>query len=281
VLSFALALSASLVWGVADFGAAVRARTLSPIAVAAIAQLFGAVLLGVLLLVVPDPFPGWGIWVPAAIAGVLGAVAHPVFYRALSIGPIGVVAPILAMTAAGPVLWGIFAAGETPTVLQVAGLALAILGVVLVSRQKRDAEVTTSRYAAIPYAVLAIVLSSGMFIALDAASEQSGLWGVSAQRTIGLPILLVAAAILLRGTRPFGRGNLLAVAPIGLADTAALIAFGYAAQLGDLSLVIVLSSLYPVVTILLARFMLGEHLALIQRLGAVVAFAGVLAIVLG
>jgi len=281
VLSFALALSASLVWGVADFGAALRARTLSPIAVAAIAQLFGAVLLGVLLLVVPDPFPGWGIWVPAAIAGVLGAVAHPVFYRALSIGPIGVVAPILAMAAAGPVLWGIFAAGETPTVLQVGGLGLAILGVVLVSRQKHDAEVTTSRYAAIPLALLAIVLSSGMFIALDAASEQSGLWGVSAQRTIGLPILLLGAAILLRGTRPFGRGNLLAVAPIGLADTAALVAFGYAAQLGDLSLVIVLSSLYPVVTILLARFILGEHLALIQRLGAVVAFAGVLAIVLG
>jgi drug/metabolite transporter (DMT)-like permease len=281
VLSFALALSASLVWGVADFAAAVRARTLSPIAVAAIAQLFGAVLLGVLLLVVPDPFPGWGIWVPAAIAGVLGAVAHPVFYRALSIGPIGVVAPILAMAAAGPVLWGIFAAGETPTLVQVAGLGLAILGVVLVSRQKHVAEATTSRYAAIPLALLAIVLSSGMFIALDAASEQSGLWGVSAQRTIGLPILLVAAAVLLRGTRPFGRGNLLAVAPIGLADTAALLAFGYAAQFGDLSLVIVLSSLYPVVTILLARFILGEHLALIQRLGAVVAFAGVLAIVLG
>jgi len=281
VLSFALALSASLVWGVADFGAAVRARTLSPIAVAGIAQLFGAFLLGALLLLLPDPFPGWGIWVPAAIAGVLGAIAHPVFYRALSIGPIGVVAPILATAAAGPVLWGIFAAGETPTLLQVGGLALAILGVVLVSRQRHDAEATTGRYRAIPLALLAIVLSSGMFIALDAATEQSGLWGVSAQRTIGLPILLVACAVLLRGTRPFGAGNLKAIAPIGLADTGALLAFGYAAQLGDLSLVIVLSSLYPVVTILLARFMLGEHLALIQRLGAVVAFAGVLAIVLG
>jgi drug/metabolite transporter (DMT)-like permease len=281
VLSFALALTASVVWGVADFGAAVRARTVSPIAVAAIVQLAGAALLVVLLLVAPEPFPGWGVWVPAAIAGVLGAAAFPMFYRALAIGPIGVAAPILAMGAVGPVLWGIFAAGETPTPVQVVGLGVATAGVVMVSRQPHTPQVTVRRYAAIPSALIAIVLMSGMFIALDAASEQSGLWGVSAQRSVSLPILLIVATFLLRGTRPFGRRNLLALAPIGIADTAALLAFGYAAQLGDLSLVIVLSSLYPVVTILLARFILGEQLALIQRLGAIVAFVGVIAIVLG
>lgn len=281
MLSFALALTASVVWGVADFGGAIRARTLSPIVVATIAQMFGAALLVALLVVLPDPFPGWGLWIPAALAGIFGAASYPMFYRALAIGPIGVAAPILAMGAVGPVLWGIFAAGETPSIAQIAGLGVATAGVVMVSRQRHEPGGAQRRYAAIPSALIAIVLMSAMFIALDTASEQSGLWGVSAQRSVSLPILVIATLLLLRGTRPFGQRNLRAVAPIGIADTAALLAFGYAAQLGDLSLVIVLSSLYPVVTILLARFILGEHLALIQRLGAVIAFVGVLAIVLG
>ena len=277
-----LALGASAVWGVVDFAAAVRARNLGPIVVAFLVQLWGAVLLIALLPFTWGAFPGWHIWIPAAIAGVCGACAHPVFYAALSRGPMGVIAPILATSSAVPVLYGILAAGERPAPLQYAGLVLAIAGVVLVSRHAAEGDSAHGRYGAVPLALIAIALSSVMFIALAAASEQSGLWGVTAQRTVGLPLLATFVLVTARrgGDRPTREG-LRAIAPIGIADTAALALFAVATSLGDLSIAIVLASLYPVVTVLLARFRLGEHLAPVQRIGAVLAFAGIAAVVGG
>jgi len=283
VLPAVIALGASLLWGVADFQAAVRARNVGPLAVAAIAQLTGTAVLLIPLLFFRDAFPGWQIWIPAAVAGVAGSFGHVIFYAALSRGPIGVIAPILSMSAAGPVLFGIFINGERPSVLQLAGLALAVTGVVLVSRQVSSDTTRHGRYGAIPLALLSILVATVMFVFLDMASEQSGLWGVTAQRSVSLPIVLLMLAIWvgrLGGTRA-PRSAYRAIAPIGVMDTAALLAFGYAASLGDLSLVIVLASLYPVVTVLLARIRLGEQLGSIQRVGAVVAFAGVACIVAG
>ena len=277
-----LALGASAVWGVVDFAAAVRARDLGPIAVAFLVQLWGAVLLLAALPFVWGDFPGWHIWIPAAIAGACGACAHPIFYAALSRGPMGVIAPILATSSAVPVLYGILAAGERPAPLQYIGLVLAIVGVALVSRHAGEGDAKHGRYGAIPLALLAIALSSVMFIALDAASRESGVWGVTAQRTVGLPILTCFLLLAVRrGAGGVPRSAFRALAPIGIADTSALVLFAVAASLGDLSIAIVLASLYPVVTVLLARFRLGEQLALVQRVGAVLAFAGIAAVVGG
>ncbi len=282
MLSIAFALSASLIWGVADFQAAVRARFVGPLVVATFAQIAGTALLVVALVTLWEPFPGWQIWIPGIIAGIAGSVGHVVFYAALSRGPIGVVAPVLAMTSVGPVLFAIFWSGDQPSLLQIFGLFLAVVGVVLVSRHAGEGDLKHGKYGAIPLALLAIAIGTVMYIALDAASNESGLWGVTAQRSISLPILLVALlAVRLRGAAGAPAGSFRAIAPIGLMDTGALLLFAYATSKGDLSLAVVLASLYPVVTILLARIRLGEHLALIQRLGAVVAFAGVVAIVAG
>lgn len=277
-----LALSASVIWGVADFQAAVRARNVGPLVVAAVAQITGTVLLILPLLFFDDPFPGWQIWIPAAIAGVAGSAGHVVFYAALSRGPIGVIAPILAMSSAGPVLFAVFVAGERPALLQVVGLVLAVVGVVLVSRQASAGDLKHGKYGAIPLALLAIAIGTVMYIALDAASQESGLWGVTAQRSVSLPILLVALMIVtVRGAQRPSLRTFRAIAPIGIMDTGALLLFAYATSVGDLSLAVVLASLYPVVTVILARVRLGEHLSRVQRIGAVVAFAGVAAIVAG
>lgn len=277
-----LALSASVIWGVADFQAAVRARNLGPLVVATVAQITGTALLILPLLLFNDPFPGGQIWIPAAIAGVAGSVGHVVFYAALSRGPIGVIAPILAMSSAGPVLFAVFVSGERPALLQVVGLVLAVVGVVLVSRQASAGDLKHGKYGAIPLALLAIAISTVMYIALDAASQESGLWGVTAQRSVSLPILIIALLVVIgRGAQRPSLQTFRAIAPIGLMDTGALLLFAYATSVGDLSLAVVLASLYPVVTVILARVRLGEHLSRVQRVGAVVAFAGVAAIVAG
>jgi len=285
VLPAAIALGASLIWGVADFQGAVRARHVGPLVVACFAQIVGTALLLAALLVVRDPFPGWAIWIPGVVAGIAGSVGHVVFYAALSRGPMGVIAPILAMSAAGPVLFAILWSGERPAPLQLVGLVLCVLGVVLVSRHAGEGDTRHGRYGAVPLALLAIAIGTVMYVSLDMASEQSGLWGVGAQRSVSLPILLVLVAVFVyaRGAgsgRP-PTGTFRAIAPIGLMDTAALLMFAIATSMGELSLAVVLASLYPVVTVLLARFRLGEHLAFVQRVGAVVAFAGVVAIVVG
>jgi len=172
--------------------------------------------------------------------------------------------------------------GERPALLQVVGLVLAVVGVVLVSRQASVGDTKHGKYGAIPLALLAIAIGTVMYIALDAASQESGLWGVTAQRSVSLPILLIALMVVtVRGaTRP-SLSTFRAIAPIGIMDTGALLLFAYATSVGDLSLAVVLASLYPVVTVILARVRLSEHLSRVQRVGAVVAFAGVAAIVAG
>ena len=92
---------------------------------------------------------------------------------------------------------------------------------------------------------------------------------------------MIAFALMVRRSGAPARGSFRAVAPIGLMDTGALLLFAYAASIGDLSLAVVLASLYPVVTVLLARIRLGEQLVRVQRIGAVFAFSGIVAIVAG
>lgn len=283
MLPAAIALGAAGIWGVADFMAAVRARNYGPLLVAAFAQLSGTAVLIVVVALVRDPFPGWGIWVPGVVAGITGSIGHVVFYAALSRGPIGVIAPIMAMSSAGPVLVAIGLQGERPAPLQLLGLALAVVGVVLVSRQQQVGEqVGKGRYGAVPLALLGIAILTVFYVAMDAASRESALWGVAAQRSVSLPLLLIALVVGVRwGAERASRRAFWDVAPIGAMDTIALIGFALATSMGELSIAVVLASLYPVVTILLARIRLQEHLALIQRVGAVFAFAGVVAIVAG
>ena len=280
MIGFALASAFS--WGAADFIGALRTRTYGPLLVAAFTQLTGACVFLIPFVFFRDPFPGWDIWIWGIGAGVCGSVGHVIFYAALSRGPIGVIAPILSMSSLGPVFYGMAIHGERPNGLQIAGVAGCIAGVALVSRHADAGDSKRGKYGAVPLALVAVLIVSGFLICLDGASNESASWGVIAKTSISLPILLVWLwAGVRRGAEDVPRGSLRAIAPVGLLDTGGLLLFAYATSLGDLGLAVVLSNLYPVITIALARIRLGERLAPVQRIGAAVALGGVAAVVAG
>jgi drug/metabolite transporter (DMT)-like permease len=277
-----LSLGAATTWGVADFVGTLRARAYSPLLVAVYSEVVGMVPILAALVLVGDAFPGWDHLPWAVVAGVTGSVGHVVFFIALARGPIGVIAPIFACSSAGPAVIAVSLLGERPTAVQLAGIAIAIAGVVLVSRHADEGDSKHGRFGAVPIALLGVAILTVFYVSMDQLAAESPLWGVTMQRSFGLPLLLVVLAIgLLRRTTSAPRGSFTAIAPVGLMDTAAFVGFAYAASLGDLSVAVVLSSLYPVVTILLARIKLNEHLAPVQRIGAGLALLGVIAIVLG
>ena len=277
-----LSLGAASTWGVADFMGAIRARDYSPLLVAVYSELVGMAPVLIALYLVHDAFPGWQILPWVIVAGITGSVGHVVFFTAMARGPIGVIAPIFACSSAGPALIAVTMLGERPGAIQLAGIAVAIVGVALVSGHAGEGDVQHGRYGAVPIALIGVAIITLFYVAMDEVSRDSALWGVTMQRTVGLPILLTGLAVgLRRGTTTAPRGSFTAIAPVGLMDTAAFVAFAYAMTLGDLSIAVVLSSLYPVVTILLARIRLDERLSGVQRVGAALALLGVVAIVAG
>jgi drug/metabolite transporter (DMT)-like permease len=276
------ALASAAAWGTADFMGALRTRTYGPLLVAAFAQLTGAIVLVIPFAFFPDPFPGWHIWLWGIGAGVFGSVGHVVFYAALSRGPIGVIAPVLSMSVLGPVLWDMAVHGERPAPLQYAGIGACVVGVALVSRHADGTTGRHGRYGAVPLALLAVVIVSAFMICLDGASNQSAAWGVVAKTSVSLPILLVWLLIgVRRGAETVPRDAIRRIAPVGLLDTGGLVLFAYATSLGSLGLAVVLSNIYPVFTIGLARVRLGEHLLRMQQVGAGLAIAGAIAVVAG
>src|SRR5436190_14926948 len=132
-----LALSSSLCWGTADFLGGLQSRRRPLVTVLLVAQV-AAVALGVLFVVASrDPFPDLGPAALATGAGAAGCAALAAFYRGLAIGTMSIVAPISATGAAVPVLVGIVE-GERPGPLQVAGIAVAMVGIVLAAREPAE-----------------------------------------------------------------------------------------------------------------------------------------------
>src|SRR3954447_13121874 len=135
--AIALGLAASLSWGVADFIGGIQARRIPAVAVVLGSQLAGLVLVAAVVAIRGEAPPGGDFALYAALSSIGGIVGLTAFYRALSIGPMGVVAPLSSTAAAIPVIVGI-ATGDNPSTLQAVGLAVALIGVVLASREAGD-----------------------------------------------------------------------------------------------------------------------------------------------
>ena len=293
--AIALGFGSALVWGAADFLGGLKSRQLQLLTVLLISQAAGLVAVGAVAAVRGDGPPSevlpWAV--SNAIAGTVGLAA---FYRALSVGAMGVVAPISASAAAIPVAVGVIG-GERPAALQIAGIAVAIVGVAVASYEppgRREpppasAEATgeappASGAAAAPGRPraatgvgLALVAALGFgvfFVGLDEGSNHDLLWTLVLGRSLSTAILL-AAAVAMRPSLRMSRGDTGAVVAVGLLDMGANALFAAATTLGLVSIVSVLGSLYPVTTLLLARFLLGERLHRIQRGGAAAALVGV------
>jgi drug/metabolite transporter (DMT)-like permease len=264
-----LALTSSLVWGFADFFGGLKSRTLGVLAVMLVSQLVGTTLIGTAVILRAEaPHDARVLLaVPASIAGTLGLVA---FYRGMKIGAISIVAPIAGLAAVVPVIYGI-ATGDRPSPAQLAGMALALAGVVLASREPgRTSRVATGA----GLALLSAVGFGCYFPLMHAASSADSLWATMTFRIVSTSIVC-AAAVLVRPSLRLSRGNLVAVAAIGVFDMLGNLLFALASPRGLVSVVSVLASLYPVVTVALAAVVLRERIAPSQRLGVGAALAGV------
>ena len=268
-------LGSGLGWGTADFFGALLARRRSALTVALWSQLCGGTIWGLVLLLTGQPFATenllWGM-----AAGLFGGFTLAIFYRAMALGMISIVAPVTACGASIPVLFSL-AHGEIPSALALVGIGLAFLGIVLVSRPAPDhSSQAADARRALALALLGAVGFGAYFVMLDqgAAAGPALPWVVFGTRLASVPLLL--AFTLAIGRPPTWPGRaILPIASIGLLDTSANGLFAVASTLGNLGEVAVLGSLYPVATVLLARLVLRERLARPQAAGVSLALGGV------
>jgi drug/metabolite transporter (DMT)-like permease len=266
-----LALSGALLWGVGDFLGGLASRRVAVLAVLAISQAVGLLGVAVWVALSGDPFPGVVELLPAAGAGIAGIVGLGALYRGLAIGAMGIVAPI---SAAGPVvpLAADVAQGVVPSPLQWLGVALVVAGVVTLSREPASA--TGTRMAAgVGLALVAAAGFGAFWVGLDASTDESVPWAVAAVRSTAVVIALTAVLLTstsLRAPAPL----LLVIVGVGLFDTSANVAVAAASTEGAIGIVAVLSALYPVVTVVLARLVLRERLSASRRAGGVLALGG-------
>ena len=278
MLGIVLALGSSVAWGTSDFLGGLRSRRISALTVLLVSQPVGLVL----ALVVALGAGGDSLSVrDAAIAAAAGAtvvMALGAFYRAMALGSVTVVATIGALGVLVPVAAGLLQ-GDRPGALQAIGALAGIAGVVLVAREP-DPEWRAASKVATGLAALAALGFGTFFLGLDLSSGPRPAWTIVAARTGGVATLLVAAAYA-RPSMRVERALLPSLLAIGFFDVLANSLFAVATNHGLLSLVAVAGSLYSAVTVLLARFVLGERLAPQQSAGVVVALAGVALIAAG
>ncbi len=281
MLALALGLTSGLTWGVADFVGGLMARRHPLATVMVVGQGAGLVFMVVLVLVSGDAAPTGRQVAFGIFAGLSGSIGLAALYKGLSIGPMGIVAPTVALSGVVPVFAG-YLEGERPATLQVAGMALAGIGIVLASRPRSAGdEPTTARPGSgIGYALVSAVFIGGLLVGLDRAGESSAVWAAFLVRVTSVPLFVLAFLVTTDRRLPPRRDGATMVA-VGLGDNAANILFALASTRGLLSLVTVLGSLYPVSTVLLARTFLHERLARHQVAGVALAFAGVAAIAAG
>jgi drug/metabolite transporter (DMT)-like permease len=224
-----------------------------------------------------DSFPSWSATAWAAAAGASGCVGIGTLYRGMAIGALGIVAPISAVAAVIPFSVGI-ASGERPSALQVIGILLALAGVGVASRE--PSHKGGGRADGIGLALMAALAFGLYFVFADRAADESIPYAVATARGVSLLLALVAAVVVGASLRP-GRASLPALATVGLCDVGANMLFSLATTRGFLSVVSVLSALYPVATVVLAAVVLHERVSPIQRSGVAVALVGAALITAG
>jgi drug/metabolite transporter (DMT)-like permease len=272
-----LGLLSAVGYGFGDFFGASSAKRAPAISVGLVAAGVGLTIGFVAALVVPgNPIGTDLLW--GSVAGISGVIGIVVVFWAMAIGPMRVVAPLAAVVGAVvPFVVGL-AIGERPGRVATVGAFLAIVALPLITREHHhDDEPITTR--AVYGGIVAGLGFAGLFIAIDQVSEASGLWPLVAARLI---TTLILAGIVMGSSLPAMplTARRLAVGA-GIFDMGANIAFLLALRTGLLSLVAVLSSLYPIITIALARSVYHEAIGRTQASGIAIALAGTALIAAG
>jgi drug/metabolite transporter (DMT)-like permease len=293
-----LALAAAVLYGTADFLGGVASRRASVFAVLATTVPAGAAVVIVVALLgevpglssllghglgSPTSVVGWGAAGWAALSGICGAAGLAAFYAGFAAAPISVVAPVAALVSTVLPVGIAVAGGERPTSRMVAGGLICLVAIVLVSappggrrgRDDPDAR-AAGRLRGLGYGVAAGAGFGLFFLCLKNAGQSGVLWPVAISRTAGT---LVAAGIALATrTRPWrreGGGTGVIALVSGAVDAAANVCYVLATRAGLFGLAVVITSLYPGMTVLLARWVLGERMGWLQRAGLLLAAAGV------
>jgi drug/metabolite transporter (DMT)-like permease len=272
LIAVALALAASLSWGIADFGGGIGTRRVQVVWVMVVSQIAGLALVGILALATQPQLPSgrelaWGVF-----GGVMGAVGLTAFYRALAVGTMGIVGPISATGAIVPVAYGL-ARGEHPSPLQGVGIVVAVVGVIAASLEPLPQGDGRKLATGVPLALLAALGFGSSLLGLNRVSQAGVVWGTLTLRLTVVPIVCLAALVL-RPSIARLRPTLPILVAAGIFDTGANLLYGASARHGLISVVSVLGSLYPVVLVVLARFLLAERIARPQLAGVAVALAG-------
>ena len=280
-----LGLAAALLYGGSDFAGGLTSRKLGALPVNVVGSSVAAALAWVALLAVGGPGPtvhavAWGL-----ASGLGGGIGTTMLYRGLARGQMSVVGPVSAVAAAGvPVVAGV-AMGERPTVLALAGVLVALPAIVLVAASGSASGLARGMFGSGLLDGLAAGAAFGfMFIGLAQAghvpgSQGAGLWPVASEQT-GSLLLVLAMAI--RSRVPLRPAIRAAGWPalVGASGMSATLLYFYATHVSMLATAAVLVSLYPGVTVLLARVLLHERFSPVQRAGLSLCTLAVVAIAL-
>jgi drug/metabolite transporter (DMT)-like permease len=266
----AFALAASISWGAGDFSGGLATRRAQVLSVVIGAYVMGLIMLIALALIWSEPFPStldilWG-----SVAGLAGAVGLVAFYQALSVGRMGIVAPIAAMLSATiPVLFGAFYEG-LPGLMQLIGFVLALIAVGLIS----GLGVVKGRPKGLGLALLAGLGFGSFFILISRVSHGAIFWPLAAARLSSF--LFLFAVLLVRRQKVLPEKSVWPVVFLaGALDVAGNVFFVLATHAGRLDVAAILSSLYPAVTVLLATLILKERVTRLQAIGIFVALLAI------
>lgn len=274
LLGVGFGLAAASSWGAGDFCGGLASRRTYVYGVVIISQLVGLVLLTILALLLAEPIPTLTDIVWAAIAGIGGAVGLAALYHGLATGPMGVVAPVAAVVSVIlPLVFGLFLEG-IPALPQLLGFGLALCAVWFITRPGDDTRIQLRDL------VLPVVAGLGFgvfFILIGQVSATAVLWPLAAARTASVLALLMVVLLTRQRARP-AASQMPLILLTGLFDTGGNAFYALAAGAGRLDIAAVLSSLYPAVTVILARFILKEQLSRVQGLGLALAMIAVILI---
>ncbi len=264
----AFSLGAVSAWGTSDFLGGYTSRRASSFPLTMMGHGTGMVVMATVALLTHAPLPEAHAVKWALVAGVSGGGALAIFYRALASGKMGLTAPVAAVLGAAiPTLFAIFTEG-LPGNLKLLGFVMAALGIWLISRTEETAELK-----GLGMAVLAGVGFAGFFMAVKQAGDGSPFWIAVCSRFASL----VVTGIIVIARRDFhlGRTSMIMGAIAGVLDITGSVMFVRAAQLGRLDTAVVLTSLYPVLTVLYARIFLKEKFTRWKTVGMLAALASV------
>lgn len=260
-------------WGISDFIGGLKSRQLPILTVLLFSNIFGLAVISTIVCFRGQGLPNNPILSWAVFGGMIAMISMFLLYRGLAIGPMSIVAPISAMGVILPVIRGIWL-GEFLTGFQIFGIFLAILGVVLAARKKDPNTKAKIASGGVGFAIAAAMVIGIFFIVMDKASEVDPYWAALLMK-MSYSIFLIPILLIARPSLNIARSHFCGVMAAGTIDSLATFAFTLATSLGMLSLVSVVSSLYPAVTVVLSAFLLKERPRNVQIAGIIFALIGI------